>query len=78
MHVHIRCIKRRSAHAHVPSISLPDFYLSTPRMVMSVIIMQCVARKQIDSALFPTLHSFNVVLARPRSVHLASSQGDNK
>ena len=25
---------------------------------------------QIGSALFPTLHSFNVVLARPRSVHL--------
>ena len=61
-------------HAHVPSISLPDCYLSTPRMVMSVIIMQCVARTQIGSTFFPTLHSFNVVLARPRSVHLASSQ----
>ena len=33
------------------------------------------ASNNIGSAFFPTLHSFNVVLARPRSVHLASSQG---
>ena len=49
----------RSAHAHVPSIALPDVYLSTPRMremrahmphacmLMSVFIMQCLAPKQV-------------------------------
>ena len=43
---HIAEVKEECAHAHVPSIALPDFYFSTPRMLMSVFIMQCVARKQ--------------------------------
>ena len=29
---HACSYKRRSTHAHVPSIILPDFYISTPRM----------------------------------------------
>ena len=69
MHVHIRCIKRRSVHAHVPSISLPDCYLSTPRMVMSVIIMQCVARTQIGSTFSrPFIRSMSSSLGHARSI----------
>ena len=77
------CNKRRSTHAHVPSIALPDVYLSTPRMreMRAHIYASCMracscpcsscsvspARKLAKPQFFPTLHSFNVVLARPHS-----------
>ena len=66
--IHVTIKGDRSAHTHVPSISLPDFYLSTPRMVMSVIIMQCVARKQIGYKPFsrPFIRSMLSSLGRAR------------
>ena len=79
----------RSAHAHVPTISLHDCYFSTPRMremrahmcLMRACSCPCSScnvsppSKLAKPNCVPTLHSFNVVLAWPRSVHLASSQG---
>ena len=51
-------------------------YMPHACMLDHVRVHHAMCRPQANwLSLFPTLHSFNVVLARPRSVHLASSQG---